>query len=51
MDIKESNTVELKQSWQDIYLKTLAAFANSNKQYQQLCDVSKGDKRISGNGR
>lgn len=30
MDIKESNTVELKQSWQDSYLKTLAAFANTD---------------------
>lgn len=30
MDTKESNTLELKQSWQDSYLRTLTAFANTD---------------------
>lgn len=30
MNLKESNTIELKQSWQDKYLNTICAFANTD---------------------
>ena len=29
LDIKESQSVEFKESWKDEYLKTICAFANS----------------------
>jgi ATP-dependent DNA helicase RecG len=30
MNLQESETIELKESWRDEYLKTIAAFANTN---------------------
>ena len=30
MFLKESQTVELKESWRDEYLKTICAFANTD---------------------